>query len=220
MARKNSEANHCSCGQTCEESSNLVVSNHSQRPRPLNGSKLPFFQSIPGKILALIVLINVVGLLVGFDGKLPFEGRIILSGSMLPTLQIQDRVLINLAAYCFSEPERGDIIIFKIPQRDDIFIKRIIGLPGETVEIKNGKTYINDRPLKEPYLTELMDYKYGPVAIPPNSLFVLGDNRNNSFDSHLWSEWLTQDKVLGKAISIYAPSSHLKILEQEVSFEE
>ncbi|NLB87972.1 MAG: signal peptidase I [Syntrophomonadaceae bacterium] len=151
------------------------------------------------------------------------EGRIIPSGSMLPTLQIQDRVLVNKFIYYFKEPQRGEIVVFSPPEAisaDQDYIKRVIGLPGETVEIKEGKVFINDKPLIEPYLPETINYEFGPVVVPENSLLVLGDNRNHSFDSHLWNAWLTQDRLKGKAFMIYWPINHIDLLEREVSFGE
>lgn len=151
------------------------------------------------------------------------EGRIIPSGSMLPTLQIQDRVMVNKFIYYFKDPQRGDIVVFSPPEAinsDQDYIKRVIGLPGETVEIKEGKVFINDKPLIEPYLPEIMNYEFGPVVVPENSLLVLGDNRNHSFDSHLWNAWLTQDRLKGKAFMVYWPINHIDLLEREVSFGE
>lgn len=150
------------------------------------------------------------------------EGRIIPSESMLPTLQVGDRVMVNKFIYYFKKPQRGDIIVFHPPEilnsKDD-YIKRVIGLPGETVEMKNNKVYIDGKPLVEPYLTEPVNYTYGPVVVPEDSLLVLGDNRNNSFDSHMWNAWLSKDKIKGKAFVIYWPIKEIKLLQRGVSFE-
>jgi signal peptidase I len=150
------------------------------------------------------------------------EGRIIPSESMLPTLQVGDRVMVNKFIYYFKKPQRGDIIVFHPPEilnsKDD-YIKRVIGLPGETVEMKNNKVYINGKPLVEPYLAEPVNYTYGPVVVPEDSLLVLGDNRNNSFDSHMWNAWLSKDKIKGKAFVIYWPIKEIKLLQRGVSFE-
>lgn len=150
------------------------------------------------------------------------EGREIPSGSMLPTLQIDDRVMVNKFIYYFKEPVRGDVVILDPPEvlnSDKYFIKRVIGLPGETVEMRDGKVFINDRPLKEPYLPEALNYRFGPVVVPDDSLLVLGDNRNNSFDSHLWNAWLKRDRIKGKAFMIYWPLNNMELMEREVSFE-
>lgn len=150
------------------------------------------------------------------------EGRLIPSGSMLPTLQLQDRVLVNKFIYRFKEPQRGDVIVFNPPEEikaDKPYIKRLIGLPGETIHIKEGKVFVNGRVLSEPYIAEAPNYEYGPVVVPPGCLFMLGDNRNQSFDSHMWNAWLTRDRLLGKAFVIYWPPGEISDLKREVSFE-
>lgn len=150
------------------------------------------------------------------------EGRIIPSESMVPTLKVGDRVMVNKFIYYFKQPQRGDIIVFAPPdvlQSKDDFIKRVIGLPGERVEMKNNRVYINNKPLEEPYLAEPVNYTYGPVTVPEGSLLVLGDNRNHSFDSHMWNAWMSQDRIKGKAFVIYWPVKEIKLLERGVSFE-
>ncbi len=150
------------------------------------------------------------------------EGRIIPSGSMLQTLQLQDRVMVNKFIYYFIEPQRGDIVVFDPPEEINSqypYVKRVIGLPGETVQVKDGKVYINNRALKEPYIAGPMEYKYGPVTVPKDCLFVMGDNRNHSYDSHMWNSWLKRDRVMGKAFVIYWPIKEIKLLERGVSFE-
>jgi signal peptidase I len=150
------------------------------------------------------------------------EGRIIPSESMLPTLKVGDRVMVNKFIYRFKQPQRGEIIVFAPPdvlQSKDDYIKRVIGLPGEKVEIKNNRVYIDDQPLVEPYLAEPVNYTFGPVTVPENSLLVLGDNRNHSFDSHMWNAWMSQDRIKGKAFVIYWPIKEIKLFERGVSFE-
>lgn len=147
-----------------------------------------------------------------------FEARYIPSGAMEPTLQIGDKLLIDKHTYKSEEPKRGDIILFNPTEtlRQQNFqtalIKRVIGLPGETVEIKTGRVYINTRPLQEDYIQEPPDYQYGPVKVPTNSYFVLGDNRNNSYDSHYWG-FVPRSLIFGKAIGIYCPIEHQQLLD-------
>ncbi|MDD2586829.1 MAG: signal peptidase I [Syntrophomonadaceae bacterium] len=151
------------------------------------------------------------------------EGRIIPTGSMLPTIQLEDRVMVNKFIYYFKDPQRGDIVVFDPPEAlntNQDYIKRIIGLPGEKVEMKNGRVYINAKPLNEPYLPEKLNYEFGPVEVPQNSLMVLGDNRNHSFDSHMWNAWLTSDRVKGKAFITYWPVKNIKLLERGVNFDQ
>ena len=129
------------------------------------------------------------------------------SGSMLNTLLIGDQILVNKFIYKFKEPQRGDIIVFKFPgdERKD-FVKRLIGLSGEKIEVVNNQVYINDRPLKEPYTIFQgppgARENYGPRIIPKGYLFVMGDNRNNSSDSREWG-FLDKRKLRGKAFMIY-----------------
>lgn len=176
------------------------------------------FKEFIKETLSIIILAFIMAM---FLRTFIVEGRIIPSGSMLATLQLQDRVMVNKFIYHFKEPQRGDVIVFKPPEainsKDD-FIKRVIGLPGEKVEIKNHQVYIDDKPLIEPYLMERINYDFGPVVVPEDSLFVLGDNRNNSFDSHLWNAWLKEDHIKGKAFCIYWPLNHITLLERGVSF--
>lgn len=144
------------------------------------------------------------------------EARVIPTGSMLPTIQENDRVLVNKFIYRFYPPQRYDIIVFEPPLEtgfNEDFIKRVIGLPGEKVEIKNGQVMINEQPLKEDYIQEKPNYHFGPVTVPPDSYFVMGDNRNHSFDSHLWNGWLTIDHIKGKAFYTYWPPDRMGNLE-------
>ncbi len=134
------------------------------------------------------------------------------SGSMIPTLLIGDHILVNKFIYLFKEPQRQDVIVFKFPQDEDRdFIKRIIGLPNDRVEIRNKRVYINGDLLKEPYVIYEDDQilppssprdNWGPEIVPPGHLFVLGDNRDNSMDSRFWG-YLNIKKIKGKAFIIY-----------------
>jgi signal peptidase I len=133
------------------------------------------------------------------------------SGSMLPTLQIGDHILVNKFIYFFRPIHRGDIIVFKFPQDESRdFIKRVIGLPGETLEIRGKQILINGKPLDEPYavygdwaIPRLGEREHlGPIVIPPDRLFMMGDNRDHSMDSRVWG-FLDERKVKGKAFIVY-----------------
>lgn len=141
------------------------------------------------------------------------------TGSMQNTIQINDNLFGNRLAYIWSEPERGDIIIFKYPDDESQkYIKRIIGLPGEKVTIEDGQIFINDSeaPLQESYLKEAWVLNDGPYEfeVPEGCYLVLGDNRNNSKDARFWNNtYVTEEQIIGKALFIYYPFSHMGILE-------
>jgi signal peptidase I len=172
-----------------------------------------FFREVISTLLIALALAFLLRLFV-------FEGRIIPSGSMLPTIQLQDQVLVNKLVYHFREPRRGEIIVFDPPIESELdFIKRVIALPGETVEMRDNKVYIDGVALIEPYLEEPLNYEWGPVVVPENSLLVLGDNRNHSNDSHLWGAWLDVAKIKGQAFAMYWPLEHARKLENGVTMD-
>ena len=135
------------------------------------------------------------------------------SGSMLPTLQIGDHLLVNKFLYWFTDPQRGDVIVFRFPQdegRD--FIKRVIALPGDKVEVRGKRVYVNDKPVQESYAVHLDPSmqenphsprdNFAPVQAPSGQLFMMGDNRDYSMDSRFWG-FLDIKKIKGKAFIIY-----------------
>ena len=122
-----------------------------------------------------------------------------------------DRALVNKLAYRFQEPQRGDVIILHSPIEKADYVKRVIGLPGDKVVIGNGIVRVNDMILDEPYLPEPTNYS-GEWDVPDGYLFVLGDNRNQSSDSHEWG-FLSRSSVVGKAFVVYWPFSEIKILQ-------
>lgn len=130
------------------------------------------------------------------------------SSSMETTIMTGDRVIGLRFAYIFDEPKRGDIVIFKYPDDEKVlYIKRIIGMPGDTVDVKDGKVFINDEVLDEPYLRVITEGKYGPYKVPEGSYFMMGDNRNRSADSRFWDNtFLKKEGIVGKAWLRYYPS--------------
>lgn len=133
--------------------------------------------------------------------------------SMEPNFHDGQYLLISKVDYILHPPERGDVVVFMSPQdlsRD--FIKRVIGLPGETVEIREGKVFINNKELAQNYTVNPGSYNFGPVNVGSDQLFVLGDNRNNSSDSHSWGN-LPRSDMIGKAWISYWPPQQWAIIQ-------
>lgn len=151
--------------------------------------------------VVLFVGINMISARIRVDGA-----------SMEPTLQTGEYVVINRLSYKFGNPQRGDIIVFHFPRdpREE-YIKRVIGLPGDEVEVRDGTVYVNNVALNESYLKVKTDYT-NTWKIPEGQLFVLGDNRNNSSDSHDWGT-VPMDYVVGKAILVYWPPPDWEIIQ-------
>lgn len=147
------------------------------------------------------------------------EGRYVASGSMMPTLEINDRVMADKVSYRFQNPQRGDIVLFsptdKLQQENfhDTFIKRLIALPGEKVEIKGGQVFINGKLIQEKYVVNASHEDWGPLTVPPNSYLVLGDCRSNSYDGRYWG-FVPRDRIIGKAVVRFWPLSRVGELSQ------
>ena len=153
-------------------------------------------------VLALIIRTFIVELYV-VDGP-----------SMKPTLQNAERLVVNKFIYRVREPQKGEIIIFRYPRdpsRD--FIKRVIATAGDTIEIKDGRVYVNDQLQREDYILEKTRTEYPKVTIPEGTIFVMGDNRNNSEDSRFSDVgFVPLDLVKGKAVLIFWPTDEFKTL--------
>lgn len=130
--------------------------------------------------------------------------------SMVPTVNAGDKLLGFRMAYMFSEPQRGDVIIFNHQcyenGEEESLLKRVIGIPGDKVEIRDGRLYVNNEEVTEDYLAEEMIGSFGPYIVPKDSYFVLGDNRNLSDDSRLWDNtYVHVDEIQAKAVWKYSP---------------
>jgi signal peptidase I len=181
-----------------------------------------FLRELLETVALAVVLFLVINLV---SARVRVEGY-----SMVPTLDNGEYVLISRISYLTGNYQRGDIIVFRPPMYPDVpfwqrffglpgfddqyedYIKRIVGLPGETVKIDNGTVYINNVPLEEPYIEAPPDYSNSWV-VPAGELFVLGDNRNNSADSHAWG-FLPEKNILGKALVVYWPFTDFMIIHQ------
>ena len=143
--------------------------------------------------------------------KVLLVNAVVISSSMESTIMTDSRVMGLRIAYAFAEPKRFDVVLFKFPDDESSlpFVKRIIGLPNEKIEIKDGKVYINDSniPLDDSFIKEEAKGDYGPYIIPEDSYFMLGDNRNNSKDSKNWdNKYVSKSKILGKVLIEYYPT--------------
>ena len=132
------------------------------------------------------------------------------SVSMQPNLYEGEYVIVDKISYTLSTPQRGDIIVFEKVGQPDL-IKRVIGLPGDTVEVRPGQVLVNGTPLTEPYIANPPNYAFGPVHVEPGRYFVLGDNRINSSDSHVWGT-VPRETIVGRAWIIYWPPPNWQIV--------
>ncbi|MDO5135164.1 MAG: signal peptidase I [Eubacteriales bacterium] len=166
-------------------------------------------------ILMVLVIVLVINNVVLINAKIPSESmeKTIMTGDRIFGLRLAYGLNLDLFGLEYSkklrEPERFDIIIFQYPDDESqLFIKRLIGLPGETVEIVDGKVYIDgsQTPLEDSFIPEKMRGSYGPFQVPENCYFMLGDNRNNSKDSRFWNNsYVRFDQIVGKAVVRYFP---------------
>lgn len=144
--------------------------------------------------------------------QLVMQNTVVKGVSMEPNYVSEQRVIVNKLAYRFGQPQRGDVIVFHAPglQAED-FIKRIVGLPGETVEVRTGQVLINGQALDEPYQPQADPYPFGPFTVPADSYFVMGDNRPNSNDSRTWApggEALERSRIVGPVwLSVWPPET-------------
>jgi signal peptidase I len=163
------------------------------------------------------VRVLVIALVVALTVRLLIaEPRYIPSNSMDPTLHIGDRLLVEKVSYRWQSPHRGDIVVFAPPPQltrlgyapGQAFIKRVIAEPGQTVQVSQGQVLVDGQPLEEPYILEPPAYSLAPIAIAPGQVFVMGDNRNDSNDSHVWGG-LPQKNIIGRARFRFWPLDRL-----------
>ncbi len=180
-------------------------------PAPLEGTT-KIWQQVRENLQIVIIALILAFLLRTFVA----EPRYIPSDSMIPTLQVGDRLVVDKLSYLFHAPNRGDVVVFNPPDvpelsdisKDNAFIKRVIGLPGQQVRVQQGQVYINNQPLKENYLAEPIRYELPSFVVPEGQVFVLGDNRNYSNDSHVWG-FLPKVNIIGRAFWRFFPFDRL-----------
>ena len=172
-------------------------------------------------VLEYLIIIAVAFVLVfGLIKPFVVEAFRVPSESMLPTLEVQDRFLANKFVYRFTEPERGDIVVFESVEPNakgefDILVKRVVGLPGDTVQVQGGTLSVNGEPRNEPYLnTDVVpdvNSPYGPMKVPEGTFFALGDNRGNSLDSRFYGP-VPMENLKGEAFLRFWPIGRAEIL--------
>lgn len=142
--------------------------------------------------------------------------------SMMPTLHHGERLLVDKISYRFIEPARGEIIVFKYPaDPSEQFIKRVIGVPGDTVAVVQGTVYVNNQPIAEDYISARPRIGFAPQVVPENTYFVLGDNRNNSEDSRFSRVgFVPRELIVGRAVWRYWPLTRISIMQRPDVFEE
>lgn len=157
------------------------------------------------EILSWAVIITIAVILALAINKLVIYKVSPPTASMENTIMVGDKVITYRLAYLIVNPKRGDIVVFEYPDnKEEDFIKRIIALPGETIEGIDGVVYIDGEPLEEKYLKEKAEGDFGPYKVPTDSYFMMGDNRNISLDARYWeNKYVTKDKIRGKALLKY-----------------
>ena len=191
----------------------------SERPEfePLRQVQEPLHR--PDGTLRDIVETLLLTVLIAFGIQFAVQSRLVEGSSMEPTLHNGQRLLINRLSYAsLSEPQRGDIIVFRAWDQQEDFIKRVIGVPGDEIEIQDRTILVNGSQLDEPYLDQAISYGHiGPLVLPADRYYVMGDNRGNSSDSRLHGP-LSQEQILGKAWVSYWPFENLGFVSDSTSY--
>ncbi|MDJ0691296.1 MAG: signal peptidase I [Xenococcaceae cyanobacterium MO_188.B32] len=202
------------------EDKNLATANKTQsspkKAHSDNSDKLNFWQQVRENGLTLIIAVVLAFLIRVFIA----EPRYIPSDSMFPTLQQGDRLVVEKVSYYFHSPMRGDLVVFQPPnqlqmqgyEKNQAFIKRTIALGGDIISVQNGVVYVNNESLTENYIAELPLYNLLPLQVPEGTIFVMGDNRNNSNDSHIWG-FLPETNIIGHAVFRFFPWSRVGSIE-------
>ena len=185
-----------------------------------------FIAELPGLLLTALVIAVVIKTFLLQPFWIPSE-------SMLPTIEVNDRVMVNKLAYRWGEPQRGDVVVFRDPREEQIeesipeavirsvleavgvrtrgdedLIKRVVGLPGETIEVRDNHVLVNGAPIEETYLPEVFMPDEPPITVGPDEVFVMGDNRDASFDSRRFGA-IPLDDLVGEAFVTIWPISHV-----------
>lgn len=185
-----------------EEQAKEEKPEQEEKPAKAKKEKSAIREIVEAVVIALVLTVAIRGLIVDIF-RIP-------SPSMVPTIEVGDRVVVTRFSYWFDGPKRGDVVVFKYPNNEKVdYIKRVIGLPGETVAFRDNNLYINDTWVAEDYLPEgTITNDFGPIEVPENCYFMCGDNRQNSSDSRSWG-FVDKRLLIGKGQLIYWPIGHI-----------
>ena len=193
-----------------DEQFDTTISRRARRERRRDASK----KGGGGVLEFLVILVISFVLVFGFVRPFVVEAFWIPSASMVPTLKYGDRVLVNKFIYRFTEPERGDVVVFKSVQDDQQdLIKRVVGVPGDKISVRGGRLFVNDELQREPYVNKKMpDRSFAaPTTVPQNHIFVMGDNRANSQDSRVFGP-VPKENIEGEAFLLFWPPGRVGLL--------
>jgi signal peptidase I len=193
-----------------EDQFDTTISRRARRERRRDASK----KSGGGVLEFLVILLVSFVLVFGFVRPFVVEAFWIPSASMVPTLKYGDRVLVNKFIYRFTEPERGDVVVFKSVQGDDQdLIKRVVGVPGDEISVRGGRLFVNGEPQREPYVNKRYPDRsfYAPTTVPQDHVFAMGDNRANSQDSRIFGP-VPQENIEGEAFLLFWPPGRIGLL--------
>lgn len=152
------------------------------------------------EVAHLFLILAAVSALHHTVGAFEVEGA-----SMEPTLRSRQYVVVDTLLPRARTVQRGEVIVFRYPRNPDVeYVKRVVGLPGEQIAVAHGRVWVDGQPLREPYVRDVPRYIWGPGRVPAGSVFVLGDNRNSSSDSHLWGA-VPVSHVVGRALFAWGP---------------
>jgi signal peptidase I len=171
-------------------------------------------KKLPLHLDLLIQLLVILAVVFGFVRPFVMEAFWIPSGSMIPTLEVGDRVFVNKFVYRFTEPERGDIIVFESVDDGDVdLIKRVVGVPGDEIAVRSGKLFVNGEPQKEPYTNKKTPDRssFTKTTVPKNHVFVMGDNRASSADSRVFGP-LPEKNIEGEAFLRFWPPDRIGLV--------
>jgi signal peptidase I len=187
---------------------------HDQQFQTSSEERPPATKKSGGALEYLVILLVSFALVFGFVRPFVMEAFWIPSGSMIPTLEIGDRVLVNKFIYRFTDPSRGDIIVFEsVDNSNEDLIKRVVGLPGDKIAVRGGKLFVNGEPQREPYTNKKLPDRsfFAKTTVPKNHVFVMGDNRGNSADSRVFGP-LPEKNIEGEAFLRFWPPDRIGLL--------